>query len=802
MAHKPTHLDLRNDDRPLPPRSPRGGAHLDLPSPRAGEVPPALSPLDAFALRSRMLAQQFEESEKNGRRISRLPFSTVEREMANRPGYFRSFSENSEASEASETPKPEEPSNHGQMGGDEDKDRPVSYYPTFDFARQDNTITPLSPAREEDEMEEQPARQSEDYFGAPRASSPEPVDPKSIGVGLPSPNVPSLTGSMDSMPSSHPRTLTNGSTQSQRSERGLLAPKSPAYPRSPRSFQSIRSVRQDSGDEDSNWNPPPVLPSGARKFSGSSNISRPQSPYSTFTQPVQRSPSVTSEENSINGSQTLQRPAFNFSRPLSSAGNRPSNDTRPSFDARPSFDSRRPSHDSRDRYPSNATNTTYPSTASIPPSRQGSGEEVPRLATSNLQRSETMASDSTADETRNPAPTYTHTKFTLPRGRALDRNSVNASSWIEHQFEKAGQDPLIASNQKPPPVKRHDTDDSLRSLPARPASPATSVKAAHDTARLGRERGISSATRSRSADPRGSSTHATQLPNFPSTHKQPEHKKSTPSIQTASTDRTIRPSNNKVPLHARSASADLSPEEHLEIGIASHTAGNVTKSTYHLRLAARAGLPTAMLLYALACRHGWGMRPNQEEGVLWLRRAIDSSGLEDRAVEATLQNVALERQAGDVLAADKEKRERKASMALAVYELGISYMNGWGCGKDRSLALRCFELAGSWGDCDALAEAGFCYVQGLGCRVDKKKAAGFYRRAAEGGMSMAGNSWIYKPKYMDDANASTASSKKSKDKSDKIKQSSNESAAASGQKTPGRSRARSLWSRKKSSAVD
>lgn len=61
---------------------------------------------------------------------------------------------------------------------------------------------------------------------------------------------------------------------------------------------------------------------------------------------------------------------------------------------------------------------------------------------------------------------------------------------------------------------------------------------------------------------------------------------------------------------------------------------------------------------------------------------------------------------------------------------------------------------------------------------------------------------IYKPKYMDDANASTASSKKSKDKSDKIKQSSNESAAASGQKTPGRSRARSLWSRKKSSAVD
>ena len=29
-----------------------------------------------------------------------------------------------------------------------------------------------------------------------------------------------------------------------------------------------------------------------------------------------------------------------------------------------------------------------------------------------------------------------------------------------------------------------------------------------------------------------------------------------------------------------------------------------------------------MLLYALACRHGWGMRPNQEDGVAWLRCAI------------------------------------------------------------------------------------------------------------------------------------------------------------------------------------
>jgi len=113
----------------------------------------------------------------------------------------------------------------------------------------------------------------------------------------------------------------------------------------------------------------------------------------------------------------------------------------------------------------------------------------------------------------------------------------------------------------------------------------------------------------------------------------------------------------------------LSAETHLTIGIACHEGGSLQKSTYHLRIAARAGLPTAMLLYALACRHGWGIA------------------------------------------------------------------------QDKPLALRCFEIAGSWGDGDALAEAGFCYAKGVGCRKDLKKAAEFYRAAEGQGIEMAGNSW-------------------------------------------------------------
>ena len=110
-----------------------------------------------------------------------------------------------------------------------------------------------------------------------------------------------------------------------------------------------------------------------------------------------------------------------------------------------------------------------------------------------------------------------------------------------------------------------------------------------------------------------------------------------------------------------------------------------------------------------------------------MKRAVDSAGI-DLAI------------GNDTLAANVDKA-RKAQFALAIYELGISYMNGWGIPKDKALAVRCFEIAGSWGDCDALAEAGFCYTQGVGCRKDLKRAAAFYRKAADGGMSMAGNSW-------------------------------------------------------------
>lgn len=177
----------------------------------------------------------------------------------------------------------------------------------------------------------------------------------------------------------------------------------------------------------------------------------------------------------------------------------------------------------------------------------------------------------------------------------------------------------------------------------------------------------------------------------------------------------------------------MTPEQHLQQGIESHESGSLQKSTYHLRLAAKAGLSDAMLLYALACRHGWGMRPNPAEAVIWLQKAVDLTQLEVAEDEhKTKENKPLD---------SIDKAKHKAQFALGVYELGMSYSKGWGVKQDKALALRCFEVAGSWGDVDALAEAGFCYAEGVGTKKDMKKAARLYRQAEAKGMSVAGISW-------------------------------------------------------------
>lgn len=679
----------------------------DLPSPRAGEVPPALSPLDALALQGRLLAKRFEQQDtKTGRRLSRLAPLTIQNEFGNRPGYFSSLSSgfNSPNEEAGAAFSRPEPSPRQEVS-----EKHKSFYPQLasDEAQHSQSLPLRGPLASIGETS--PSTPPQGYFDIPRSQSPESVEPR-IGLreATPvSPNVPAPTSRLFLSP----QRKQSADSQSRSQPRSkLLAPRSSNSlhsQRSPRLSPSVTSVPEDSSDEVEDISLSNSYDSlqQNRNLSPSSSLSRAQSPLTPVTGAfMQRSPSVSSDY-SANGA-NLPRPSYNFSRPMSRQSPRPSTDA-PSRQVSDESVHMRPSLDSQ-------------------PRRQDSHDgPMTSYATETVHTPVSMVSEDfrrSGDFANNAASSYTYSKFSLPRGRKVDRKSVGIEDFFNSQIT-------------------WDQPNQNRARPPSPESPPRSF----DQARIHEEH---CPVRNASID------------------------RSAPSL--TSSNSTIRGRPN--------GTAEITAQEHCDMGIELHEAGELLKSTYHLRLAARAGLPEAMFWYGLACRHGWGMRENKAEALQWLRRAVDSGQLE----VADDEDQAKHGQPTDFL----KKKQHRAQYAVAIYELGKCYGNGWGAAQDKPLALRCYEIAGNWGDADALVEAGYCYAEGVGCKKDMKKAARFYRAAEAKGVSMVGNSWIYKDKYMDET--STISDSRSVRSGRSTKKDNSE------KKPRDKSRTRTIFGRKKS----
>lgn len=187
----------------------------------------------------------------------------------------------------------------------------------------------------------------------------------------------------------------------------------------------------------------------------------------------------------------------------------------------------------------------------------------------------------------------------------------------------------------------------------------------------------------------------------------------------------------------------MTPEAHLALAISLHESSDLAKSTYHLRLAARAGLAHAQVLYALALRSGWGVKPDAKAAVEWLRKAVEGCGVE-------VAGALVDEDAAASAPATKGKGDT-AALALAIYELGQCHMQGWGVPTCPVTALRHFEIAGGMGDADAVAKAAECYANGVGCARDMKKAAELWRSAEQLGARDGGRGvkewWAWKGKY-------------------------------------------------------
>ena len=740
MATRPTFIDLSSKSHE--------SMHKGIPlhasgtsSPRmqhfAGDIPPAMSPLDMFAMHSRLLAKQLDDSKRNGRRVSRLPPLTTGDPITKQNSmYNRSRSDVTQNVIPGSPPRARDDDPSGTMPAVEDPDfRPKSFYPRMsniplveDEPEYNEGPTPelpfITPA-------EYTVVRTNDYFGVPRAKSPESAFPAGRSAEANDRNSSVYPpGNPEPFYQHGPQREMSIASTSSRGYNGSLAP-----PKSPhvRHAGSIRSIPLDSSDDEHSASTGRSGFSQHRKDSSSSGFSVPHSPFSPLAQAHGRSPSLNSEY-SIGGSRQV-RPTFNFSRPLSRAS-RPSTDIpsrQPSFDSRPSMDAVRPASSSASRQPSSDSQRFH---------FVDDGVQTP----GSMDNEQFLDTQNPLDA---PAPSYIYAKFSLPRGRMLQRDSealqtdqLPVFEWNRPQVPTnvrpttpLANRPLTPTRSPKPSLELHRSSprrsfDQRPQFSTRPSqeqvlrgSPRPSFEqVTRGSPRPSFEQGSSGSLRP-STDQESNGSPQQNLRPPPTPVQSDDHSEYSASTRSGSTIKA-RP-------RAPAPSTELSPEDHLAKGIELHERGAARESTYHLRIAARQNLPTAMLLYALACRHGWGMRPNQQEGVQWLRKAADCASVEIAVDEDKNGNPA------DIT----EQKTRRAQFALSIYELGVSHMNGWGIEQDKTLALRCFEIAGNWGDADAMAEAGFCYAQGQGCKKDLKRAAHYYRMAEAKGMSMVGNSW-------------------------------------------------------------
>ncbi|KAL4929284.1 uncharacterized protein BDV17DRAFT_79034 [Aspergillus undulatus] len=730
--------------------SPHDGARSGAASPRIehfdGEIPPALSPLDAFAFQGRLLARQLEDSARRDRRLSRLPPASVARSLSRpRPGYFRSQSSNDVSRSSDENGLARQPTQKARPEPEEPRFRPQSEHPRLSGVSHLASEQNFSGDEDATPKYESPIAEVDNEgfkFDAVRAESPE-EEPR-MRASSEAPRrfyAASPTGFAGPGPTK--ASSTDSVSARLNTSRNLAPPASPM----PRPSSSSRAPQTESSDDDYSSSNAGSTFSNPRKLSSSSAMSMPHSPMASMARPHPRSPSISSEAS--NSSHLPPRPSFNFSRPLSRSSTSLSS-------------------------PIGLGVTEQP-----PASMQGAMNRINKPSPIVVPGPSEMP-NTPQDEPSSAVSSYIYAKYSLPRGRDVPRDSVIFSGLQTPHFE--WQEPLFES----PEQQRPKTADPQRS--ARVPSPSPSRQESPPPPKV---RSINEAP----ADDKlltpvvsRSSAHTSPLPDKPEPENVSPRARSSETSRTddicgttssADSASTLRPQTAK----AKTSSAVVTAEEHVAKGIQLHEKGSLNESTYHLRVAAKQDHPVAMLLYALACRHGWGMRPNQQEGVRWLRKAMDSVGLELSSDSDF-----------NVSAKSKElQKAYRAQFALSVYELGVSHLNGWGVEQDKPLALRCFETAGRWGDVDALAEAGYCYAEGIGCKKDMKKAAKFYREAEAKGMSMVGNSWIYKDKYMSDDGPDTRSRGRGRGR---------QAHSTPEKKGRSKSRTRSLFQRKKSNATE
>ncbi|KAF8935007.1 hypothetical protein BGZ47_010110 [Haplosporangium gracile] len=260
------------------------------------------------------------------------------------------------------------------------------------------------------------------------------------------------------------------------------------------------------------------------------------------------------------------------------------------------------------------------------------------------------------------------------------------------------------------------------------------------------------------------------------------------------------------PAQQREAEADDNIQRAIEL----HERNQLEEATHYFRLAAQSENPLGQLMYGLSLRHGWGCKANPKEAIVYLQRAAEYAMGEMKVIDGAptttsstvsvvsapvdYSNAANNNSSPDMigsqplspplspsslspLSTSTERTQPSQSAAaagapplqsvrrmgsmdrttamsmarrelvMALYELGMSYLKGWGVAKDKPVAFTYFKIAADLGDPDSQNETALCYYEGIGIEKDMYESAKYYRMASAQGASQLGNSWIWKPKY-------------------------------------------------------
>ncbi|KAJ3150331.1 hypothetical protein HDU89_003109 [Geranomyces variabilis] len=224
------------------------------------------------------------------------------------------------------------------------------------------------------------------------------------------------------------------------------------------------------------------------------------------------------------------------------------------------------------------------------------------------------------------------------------------------------------------------------------------------------------------------------------------------------------------------ADSSVDPTDPLQIAIFYHEQNVLEVATYYFSVAAARGHPIGLFMYAMSMRHGWGCVKDEEGAVRLLQKAAETAvidlnqGAAMTAAAAAAAAAAVPQaapaaaamssssssahggaSATGAAAADDTANPLKAiataELTLAIYELAMSFKQGWGVPKSKTTAAYYMTIAAQLGDVDAQQEIAECYLRGDGVKRDKKAAAQWFRKAERQGAHMVSMQWIWKTKY-------------------------------------------------------